>query len=228
MKKVNINFVILFVGGVLLGFVLSYCTVKFIDSKNSLSSNNETKEDGGYVIYPSTNTNEKQEENNSNKQDNTNLPNEENNTNPVNYFEKINNSNDENVIKEGFVKIIDFIFYGTEINGYTFKSLTNEAKFKIMKIALSIDQKIEEIFPGYKETISTGAKTVYNNVKGFIVELYLDTVSLVCEKTPSSCELAKEGFENMKMSFGITWDLIKSYTNIGVDKLKEWYETFRG
>lgn len=222
MKKININFVILFLGGVLLGFVLSYCTVKFIDSTKSLNANNESKEENGYIIYPSNN--EKENEKNDN-----NLKKEEvNKEKPVDYFEKIKSSNNENVIKEGFIKIIDFIFYGTEINGYTFKSLTNEAKFEIMKIALSIDQKIEQSFPGYKETISNGAKKVYSNVKGFIVELYLDTVSLVCEKNPSSCELAKEGFESMKMSFGITWDLIKSYTNIGVDKLKEWYEEFRG
>lgn len=255
MKKINMNVVMLFTGGILLGFILSYCTIKLVDNYNYVDVNKNDKEEQGYVIYPSNNNNESQEKENINNQDVTNKNEEvnnnssyvdgniyenntenssdnslskENNITPVSYFENINNSNDQNALKEGFVKIVDFIFYGTEINGYTFKSLTNEAKLKIMSLALSLDKKVEEIFPGYKETISNGAKTVYNNVKGFVVELYLDTVTMVCEKSPNSCELAKEGFANLKMSFGITWDLIKSFTNIGVEKLKEWYEIFRG
>ena len=182
MKKINMNVVVLFVGGILLGFVLSYCTIKFVDSFNSVDINKNDKEENGYVIYPSnnnesnekepvknqnvTNKNEKDDNNsyvedniyeNNNKNNSDNSSSKENNVTPVNYFENIDNSNDKNAIKEGFVKIVDFIFYGTEINGYTFKSLTNEAKLKIMSIALSLDKKVEEIFPGYKETISNGA-----------------------------------------------------------------------
>lgn len=249
MKKININFVILFVGGLLLGFVLSYCTVSFIDSYNYLSNSTEkskeNKKDEGYVIY----FDDKKEKNdiNSDADDynygivqedgleiKDNYVEEESsydsssNVTPVTYFENVENSNDENVIKNGFVKIVDFIFYDEEINGYTFDELTAEAKLKIMKIALSIDNKIDEYFPGYKETIGNGTKKIYNNIKGFVVELYLDTTTMICESNESVCQHAKEDFAFMKKSFGITWDLIKSFAEAGTDKLKAWYEIFRG
>lgn len=97
-----------------------------------------------------------------------------------------------------------------------------------MKIALSIDNKIDEYFPGYKETIGNGTKKIYNNIKGFVVELYLDTTIMICENNESICQHAKEDFNFMKTSFGITWDLIKSFAEAGTDKLKTWYEVFRG
>ena len=57
--------------------------------------------------------------------------------------------------KNTFVTIVDFIFYDKEIKGHTFKELSNSAKLQIIKIALSIDSKIEKYFPDYKETIKT-------------------------------------------------------------------------
>ena len=53
MKKININIVIMFVVGILVGFVGTYCTISFINSCTSLSQNNkkENSKDEGYVIY---------------------------------------------------------------------------------------------------------------------------------------------------------------------------------
>ena len=146
---------------------------------------------------------------------------------PVQYFENIADSNNESTIKDGFIKIVDFIFYGTEINGYTFDSLTEEARLKIMQVALSIDSKIDEYFPGYKQTISSKTKDIYYNLKASVVELYLDTVSKICSNNESLCQHAREDFQFMKDSFGITWDFIKGLAGSGIDKLREWYEIFR-
>lgn len=167
----------------------------------------------------------------SNSKDNNKENNEEEQvrieTDPVEYFTNVSKSNDENTLKDGFVKIVDFLFYDEEINGVTFSELKDEAKLKIYSIALKIDSKIDEYFPGYKETISTGTKKIYNNVKAKVVEGYIFITDKICSNNESLCKHAKEDFESLKESFGITWDYLKEIGQNAKDKLKNWYEDFR-
>ena len=126
--------------------------------------------------------------------------------------------------KDTFVSIVDFIFYDKEIKGYTFKELTSTAKLKIIKLALTIDSKIDEYFPNYKDTI----KDKYTSIKGKIAVKYLEVTSTLCEKVGSdTCNQAKEDFNTMKNSFGFTWDLIKELASSGSTKVKEFYESWR-
>lgn len=150
----------------------------------------------------------------------------------VNYFNDLDNNlttysdNDEtlkNKIKTNFVKCIDFIFYGKEIGGKTFAELSNNAKIKILKIAFSIDSKIDSKIPGYKDTISSA----YHNIKSKLVEKYLETTTKICESDQELCKNAKAGFQDLKTNFGITWDIIKSIAGKGTTKLKNWYEIWR-
>jgi len=170
---------------------------------------------------------------NMNKSNNLNN-NEANNTDTsiITYFENLNNqlttydNNDETLgktIKDNFVKCIDFIFYNKEINGKKFNELTNTTKLKILSITLSIDSKIDEKFPGYKDTISN----IYQNIKTKIIEKYLETTTNICNNDPDLCITAKEGFSTLKTNFGITWDIIKELASNGVSKLKDWYEIWR-
>ena len=130
-------------------------------------------------------------------------------------------------LKKGFVTVVDFFFYDGSLKGKTFKELSNSAKMEVLEIALSIDQKIEKHFPNYKEEISTKSKDVYLNIKGKVIELYLDITTKICEDNLDTCESAKEGLEDLKTSFSITWDYIKKYSNGGTNKLKDWYEVWR-
>lgn len=126
--------------------------------------------------------------------------------------------------KNTFVTIVDFIFYDKEIKGHTFKELSNSAKLQIIKIALSIDSKIEKYFPDYKETI----KTKYDNLKGKLASLYLEVVASLCDSVgEDTCNQAKEDFNTMKSSFGFTWDLIKELAVSGKNKVKDFYESWR-
>lgn len=126
--------------------------------------------------------------------------------------------------KNAFVTVIDFIFYDREIKGYTFSELSNTAKLKIIKLALTIDSKIDKYFPNYKETI----KDKYDNLKGKLASLYLEITSSLCETVGSNtCNQAKEDFNNMKESFGFTWELIKELAKTGSDKIKTFYESWR-
>lgn len=94
-----------------------------------------------------------------------------------------------------------------------------------LSLAISIDHKIDEYFPNYKNTIKQG----YENIKAKAVKLYLDTTALLCEKVgDDTCRQAKEDFANMKKSFGFTFDLIKEAGGNLVNAIKTWYEIFSG
>ena len=81
----------------------------------------------------------------------------------------------------------------------------NIGKLKVLSLALSIDSKIEEKFPDYKDSISSK----YQNIKSNIIEKYLEITTNICNNDEDLCVTAKEGFADLKVNFGITWDIIK-------------------
>ena len=153
----------------------------------------------------------------------------------VSYFTELNNkiesySGDKSLgdyIKSGFVTIVDFLFYGEKIKGKTFSELSNDAKIKVLQLAFSIDSKIEEYFPGYKESISSTGKNIYTNIKTELVESYLDITTRICEEDTTLCDKTKKGFGEIKETFSLTWDFIKDISGVGLSKLKSWYEIWR-
>ena len=215
------------------------------NSDNSNHTNNNSNNDNDIT---NNNLPSKEESTNNDKVDNNEVTNNKENNQSNNqsnnetesnseqkvikYFEDLNNeittynNNDETLgktIKSKFVKCVDFLFYDEEINGKTFKELTNATKLKILEIAMIIDSKIESKFPGYKESINTS----YQNIKTKIIEKYLETTTNICNNDPDLCITAKEGFNDLKENFGITWDVIKELAKNGVTKLKDWYEIWR-
>lgn len=129
-----------------------------------------------------------------------------------------------NVIKENFIKIVDFIFYDSDINGYYFKDLTNGAKLKVIYYATMLDNLIDKEFPSYKENLSE----MYNNMKAKLVKLYLEKSSEYCKDNENVCKQAKSDFTVLKKSINITFDFIKGLCQDGTQKLKEWYEIYSG
>lgn len=145
----------------------------------------------------------------------------------VKYFENSAISNNEKTLKEGFVNIIDFLFYNKEINGVTFDQITTQTKLEIIKIALKLDSKVEEYFPGYKETITNTTNKIYTNVKSKLITLYLDITVKVCSNNTKLCEDAKSDLQDLKNSFSISWDFIKDISSKNISKLKDWYEVWK-
>lgn len=153
----------------------------------------------------------------------------------VAYFEQLNSNldsyqNDKSLgesIKSGFVTVVDFIFYGGTINGKTFSELSTTAKIRVLQLVFSIDKKIDQYFPGYKEQISATGSKIYTNVKAKALEYYLDITTKICSNDPYNCQSAKEGLADLKSSFSLTWDLIKDLSGIGLSKLKAWYEIWK-
>lgn len=164
-------------------------------------------------------------------------PSEPNNTEGelsiVRYFEngltEIESSSSEDVpfrekAKNTFISIVDFIFYDKEINGYTFKGLTNSAKIKVISLALKIDNSIDQHFPNYKDKI----KDKYASFKGKIAVKYLEVTESLCESVgDDTCNQAKEDFEAMKNSFGFTWSLLKELATAGKEKISDFYLNWR-
>lgn len=203
------------------------------NQKDKITVPTENTQDNQTTTNHSQNNQTTTEQNNQNNQS-TQTTTEENYSEDdvVNYFNDLDNNlttysdNDETLkskIKTNFVKCIDFIFYGKEIGGKTFAELSNSAKIKILKIAFSIDSKIDSKIPGYKDTISSA----YHNIKSKLVEKYLETTTKICESDQELCKNAKAGFQDLKTNFGITWDIIKSIAGECSTKLKNWYEIWR-
>lgn len=127
-------------------------------------------------------------------------------------------------LKNAFIKVVDFIFYDKDINGYYFKDLTASAKLKVIGLALKLDNIIDSHFPGYKDELSSS----YNKAKDNLITLYLNLTSEFCKNNDSICESAKNDFSLLKESLNLSWDVIKNLTKSGTNKLKEWYEIFSG
>lgn len=127
-------------------------------------------------------------------------------------------------LKNAFIKVVDFIFYDKDINGYYFKDLTASAKLKVIGLALKLDNIIDSHFPGYKDELSSS----YNKAKDNLITLYLNLTSEFCKNNDSICESAKNDFSLLKESLNLSWDVIKDLAKSGTNKLKEWYEIFSG
>lgn len=156
----------------------------------------------------------------------------------VSYFEKLNqdidtykNSDNTSIkekIKTSFITVVDFLFYDGVIKGHTFDELTNDAKIKVLTLALKIDNKIDKYFPNYKESI----KEKTSAFKEKVAILYLEATAKLCESVgEDSCNLARENFKDMKESFGFTWEGIKTVASTSASKLsvlfKEWYQSIK-
>ena len=147
--------------------------------------------------------------------------------NVVAYFNnEVNTADDKSkgTLKNAFIKVVDFIFYDKDINGYYFKDLTASAKLKVIGLALKLDNIIDNHFPGYKDELSSS----YNKAKDNLITLYLNLISEFCKNNDSICESAKNDFSLLKESLNLSWDVIKNLAKSGTNKLKEWYEIFSG
>lgn len=129
--------------------------------------------------------------------------------------------------KDTFIKIVDFIFYDGTINGVTFKSLSTKTKITVIKYALLIDNKVDSVFPNYKNEL--GEK--YQNIKTKLISEYMNSLAYVCSKNKNECDKLKDEFKELKGKISITWSNIKDAFKSGSTKvttsLDEWYKIFK-
>ncbi len=186
---------------------------------DNVISNNKTNNNNNVVSNNSGLNN-----NSSNTQNNTIGTDED----VISYFNGVNNEVDSSKsltesVKNGFVSVVDFLFYGKAIKGKTFDGLSTSAKLKVLKLGIVIDKKIDSKFPGYKSTLSSK----YQNVKSQAISKYLDKTADVCSHNEDTCESAREDLKDLKNNFSVTWSFIKDISGVGISKLKAWYEVWR-
>ena len=199
MKKFNIDSIIFILIGLIIGTAITLSVMLVINNKK------EEKIDNKELEFTAIKDNEEIDE----------------------YFDRLSTSEDRNVIKSGFVKVVDFLFYDEPIKGKKFSDLKESAKLKIIKAALYLDNKIDKYFPDYKESISTKSKDIYTKVKSKSVELYYKLSDKLCSNHEDLCDTAREEFQKLKTSLKLSIDLIKDIGGDGIDSLKKWYESFR-
>lgn len=147
------------------------------------------------------------------------------------YFEQLNNDLDNykinksftTKIKENFIVMIDFLFYGGTINDTTFANLSEETKLQVLKLAFYIDNKISNYFPGYRENITIKGNKIFDNISSNIITSYLNITTEICNNNESLCLKAKDGLQELKNVFALTWDFIKNISELGLTKLEDSY-----
>ncbi len=117
---------------------------------------------------------------------------------------KVKNAKEKSI--KLFIKTIDFIFYDTEINGYTFKDLTEEQKEEIIDLFKKMDNLLEKKYPNYKEELEESysyvvlkTKEEFESIDDLIISVIgEDNYNKLNEATKETIDQTKEEFENIK------------------------------
>ena len=134
--------------------------------------------------------------------------------------------------KGAFITVVDFLFYDSEINGVTFDELTDAGKQQVLKIANSIDTKIESKFPGYKETIYEKTKKAFNKASELIKKGANNVKDFAKDK------LGEENYDAIvdakddivyytKKAVDIIGDVGSELFDKGKEYIKNWYENLK-
>lgn len=214
------------------------------NKKNKVVTNEKVEKKDNLI--ETTNTND----NTNNSNDNTNVV-VESDDQLVEYVENVElrvndivdkdeiNEKDENILRNTFITLTDFIFYDGEIKGKKFSDLTESCKTKIIDIYTKIDNKIESKYPDYKNKIKETSKKTYTNtkekakeLKDKIVEKYKNYVGE--EKYNSTVETYENDKQNLKDVYDVYEPYIetaKEKTKSGIQKAKEkisnWYKNYK-
>ena len=134
----------------------------------------------------------------------------------------------EKKLKKNFIILTDFIFYDGKINGKTFNELSDEAKAKILVIYERIDNKIETLFPNYKEELRKSANKAYNNIKEGIAKLkekYIEKVG--DEAYENTMKIYEEDKERLKEAYKPIIEKARERAFELKDRAESWYKKFK-
>lgn len=139
-------------------------------------------------------------------------------------------------LKKTFITLTDFIFYDGTIKGKTFKELSTEAQEKILELYEKLDEKIESVFPNYKEDIKDTSTKTYSKVKEMAKSLketiknaYIERVGEdTYQKEMEIIEKAKDKVvEKTTPVISSAKDKAKETYEKTKDRLDEWYKNFK-
>ena len=119
--------------------------------------------------------------------------------------------------KDKVIEYIDFIFYGSEINGVTFDELKDDQKEKIYEQLQKLDKTISEQDPDYKENYGER----YNRIKDF------SSTTLNKAKDKIKEKVGEDYYDNAGEIKDDTIDSLKETGNIIKKLIKKKYEDIR-
>lgn len=121
------------------------------------------------------------------------------------------------IITSNFIKIVDFIWYGSTINGVTYDELSDATKQNILETFQLLDHIIDQYFPDYKQNMSSK----YNDFKDKVEDKMHDKLGDDnWNKLGDAKENAEESLSDLK-------DVFNDLTDSGKVKVKTWYEQFK-
>ncbi len=134
--------------------------------------------------------------------------------------------------KSTFINIVDFLFYDGTIKGVTFKELTDQGKQKVLELAHSIDIKIEEKAPGYKDSIKSGTGVAFNKASEVIKNGANNLNNFAKDKLGDEnyqliIDAKDELLTYTKSAAGFVSDVGSSLFSSAKDKLNKWYQKFK-
>ena len=154
----------------------------------------------------------------------------------LNYFNDVKNNIDTEEVKEEAIKkfiiLTDFIFYDGEIKGIKFNDLKEETKSNILEIYYTIDNKIENKFPNYKDKIDEK----YDSAKVYLKQKYDELLTktdntlkenISAETYDNFKETTSEIIENDKEVIDKTKEVTKKTYEKTKTKVKDWYQNLK-
>lgn len=159
----------------------------------------------------------------------------ENEIENINYTESKKETIKEK-LKENFIILTDFIFYDGTIKGKTFNELTTSAKEEILELYEKIDNKIESIYPNYKEEIKDTSTKTYSKAKEKAKELKETIKNIYIERVgEDTYQKEMDIIKNTKDKvvekttpvISDVKDKAKDTYTKAKDKLDEWYKNFK-
>ena len=154
----------------------------------------------------------------------------------LNYFNDVKNNIDTEEVKEEAIKkfiiLTDFIFYDGEIKGIKFNDLKEETKSNILEIYYTIDNKIENKFPNYKDKIDEK----YDSAKVYLKQKYDELLTktdntlkenISAETYDNFKETTSEIIENDKEVIDKTKEVTKETYEKTKTKVKDWYQNLK-
>lgn len=119
--------------------------------------------------------------------------------------------------KDGFITVIDFLFYDGTIADTTFAELSNKAKEKVIIFTSNLIEKVDVKYPDFRMTLS---------------EKYQDASTFVVEKKKILVNKVKESLGDEKVNQiseyyqDVKGGLSNAYEK-GKGKVKNWYDNFK-
>lgn len=144
----------------------------------------------------------------------------------------VNSKDSLEYAKALFVTLVDFIFLGEELENIKFDDLTEQEKQQVLQITTSIDNKLENKFPNYKDKISETGSNISNKTSELIQKGAENIKNFTKENLGEDFYNSwLETKEDIKYHSKEAWNFVKDFTTSSFEQgkqyIKDWYNEIK-